>query len=144
MALIGAVATTAWDLMIDPIAVSEGWWVWHDGGEYIPYLQNGVPIQNYIGWLLVAFVIQLTYRFITGKQPKSIQNNPYLSIYGPLTLYSSLFISSFGVTITILNRPEIALVGMMAMGPFVFLCLFNIYFIKELLQTRYEKQLQQV
>ena len=26
-AVIGALATTAWDMMIDPIAVSQGWWV---------------------------------------------------------------------------------------------------------------------
>ena len=144
MALVGAVATTAWDLMIDPIAVSEGWWVWHDGGAYIPYLQNGVPIQNYIGWLLVAFVIQLTYRLITNNISQSNQNNLHLSIYGPILLYSSLFVTSFGVTITILKRPEIGLTGIMAMGPFIFLCLFNIRFIIDLFQTKVEQQFQKV
>jgi len=43
-AIIGALATTAWDMMIDPIAVSQGWWVWVEGGPYVPYVANGVPI----------------------------------------------------------------------------------------------------
>ncbi len=61
-AAIGALATTAWDMMIDPIAVSQGWWVWVGGGPYVPYVANGVPIQNFMGWLGVAFVINLIYR----------------------------------------------------------------------------------
>ncbi len=61
-AAIGAFATTAWDMMIDPIAVSQGWWAWVGGGPYVPYVANGVPIQNFVGWLGVAFVINLIYR----------------------------------------------------------------------------------
>ena len=136
-AMIGAIATTAWDLMIDPIAVSQGWWIWSDGGEYIPYLQNGVPIQNYIGWLLVAFTIHFVFRLINYRGAPSSPSSAYLSIYGPVTLYSSLFITSFGVTLTVLNRPEIALVGIMAMGPFIILSLVNMRFLIESAKFKY-------
>ena len=125
MAVIGALATTAWDMMIDPIAVSEGWWVWHQGGDYMPYVANGVPIQNFLGWLGVAFLINLIYRLLAGT-PKKSNGSIYLSVYGPLTLYISLFLTSAGVTISILRHPEIALVGLLAMGPFIAIALTNI------------------
>jgi uncharacterized membrane protein len=125
IAAMGAFATTAWDMMIDPIAVSQGWWVWEGGGPYVPYVANGVPIQNFIGWLGVAFVINLIYRVIAngiGQTSQSIA----LTFYGPLTLYCSLFLTAFGVAITVLKRPEVALIGMLAMGPFMVIALSNL------------------
>lgn len=124
-AVIGALATTAWDMMIDPIAVSQGWWVWVDGGPYVPYVANGVPIQNFIGWLVVAFTINLLYRFLAERAPQP-PRTASLTFYGPVMLYASLFLTSFGVTITILERPEVALIGLLAMGPFLAITLANI------------------
>jgi uncharacterized membrane protein len=124
IAAIGALATTAWDMMIDPIAVSQGWWVWNGGGPYVPYVANGVPIQNFIGWLGVAFVINLIYRTVSNGIGRSNQS-PALTIYGPLILYCSLLLTAFGVAITILKRPEVALIGMLAMGPFIVIALSN-------------------
>jgi len=124
-AAIGALATTAWDMMIDPIAVSQGWWVWVNGGPYVPYVSNGVPISNFLGWLVVAFVINLTYRWVAdGMEQRS--SSAGLTFYGPLTLYSSLFLTAFGVAITILRRPEVALIGVLAMGPFIVIALTNL------------------
>ncbi|MBN1537579.1 MAG: carotenoid biosynthesis protein [Anaerolineales bacterium] len=134
LAGIGSLATTAWDMMIDPIAVNEGWWVWHEGGSYMPYLNNGVPIQNFLGWLGVSFVINLIYRFIydTVKTPV---RSLHLSITGPITLYASLFMTSFGVAVTVLRRPEVALTGMLAMGPFLLIALTNINLLQKGLAT---------
>jgi uncharacterized membrane protein len=123
-AAIGALATTAWDLMIDPIAVSQGWWVWVGGGPYVPYVAHGVPIQNFIGWLGVAFVINLIYRQISDRAEQ--YKSTALTFYGPMTLYCSLFLTAFGVAITILERPEVAMVGMLAMGPFIVIALTNL------------------
>lgn len=128
-AVIGAFATTAWDMMIDPIAVSQGWWVWVEGGPYVPYVANGVPIQNFIGWLVVAFSINLLYRFLTERAPQPTRTAT-LTFYGPVMLYASLFLTSFGVTITILERPEVALIGLLAMGPFLAITLANIGMIR--------------
>jgi uncharacterized membrane protein len=122
---IGAVATTAWDLMIDPVAVSDGWWVWRDGGAYVPYVQTGVPVSNYLGWLGVSFTIIFLYKVITGWAPAP-RRSPALSIYSPLAFYSSLCLTAAGVTITVWRRPEIALVGLMAMGPFMLIALTNV------------------
>ncbi len=122
---IGALATTAWDLMIDPIAVSQGWWVWVNGGAYVPYLANGVPITNFLGWLLVAFIINLVYRRVADGMQRPVKSAA-LSYYGPLTLYSSLFLTAFGVALTVLKRPEVALIGLLAMGPFILIALTNL------------------
>jgi uncharacterized membrane protein len=124
-AAIGALATTAWDMMIDPIAVSQGWWVWVNGGSYVPYLANGVPITNFLGWLLVAFVINLIYRKVMDGNPRPA-SSAALSLYGPVTMYASLFLTAFGVTLTILERTEIALIGTLAMGPFLVITLANL------------------
>ena len=125
LAAIGALATTAWDMMIDPIAVSQGWWVWVNGGPYVPYVANGVPITNFLGWLLVAFVINLIYHRVADGGEKPLVS-PALTFYGPLTLYASLFLTAFGVTLTILKRPEVALIGLLAMGPFIIIVLTNL------------------
>ncbi len=124
-AAIGSLATTAWDMMIDPIAVSQGWWAWVNGGPYVPYVANGVPITNFLGWLLVAFVINLVYRQVADgmEQPGS---SAALGFYGPVTLYASLFLTAFGVAITILQRPEVALIGLLTMGPFIIIALTNL------------------
>lgn len=39
------------DLILDPAAVSLGFWTYVDGGLYY-----GVPVQNYLGWILSAIV----------------------------------------------------------------------------------------
>jgi len=129
VAALGALATTAWDMMIDPIAVSQGWWVWVDGGPYVPYVAQGVPITNFLGWLLVAFVINWVYHWVAGGKSTST-SSASLSFYGPLTLYGSLFLTAFGASLTILKRPEVALIGSLAMGPFIVITLTNLpYFL---------------
>jgi uncharacterized membrane protein len=141
-AAIGALATTAWDLMIDPIAVSQVWWAWIGGGSYVPYVANGVPIQNFLGWLGVAFVINLIYRKISDGMEER-QPSAYLTLYGPLTLYSSLFLTAFGVALTILRRPEVALIGLLAMGPFIIITLTNLpIFLSSLRQLSGAQELE--
>ncbi|MEA3486878.1 MAG: carotenoid biosynthesis protein [Thermodesulfobacteriota bacterium] len=128
-AVVGALLTTAWDMMIDPFAVSQGYWVWLDGGPYVPYLESGVPISNYLGWLGTAFVCQLMYRFImgTGPRPRVSLN---ISVYGPLMLYFYLFITSAGLTMIIVKRPELGLTALMGMGIIVAVALMRVIPLK--------------
>ena len=53
-ALIAALVMTAWDTVMDPGMAAAGTWVWEQGGPYF-----GVPLQNYIGWLLTTFLAYL-------------------------------------------------------------------------------------
>jgi uncharacterized membrane protein len=130
MALVAALATTAWDMMIDPIAVSQKWWVWENGGPYISTVANGVPIQNFLGWLSLAFLINLFYRLVNQPNPVNAQPH-YLAVDGPLTLYSSLFLTAAGVALTILQHPEVVLIGLLAMGPFISIALTNVNLVRQ-------------
>ncbi|NSW53223.1 MAG: carotenoid biosynthesis protein [Anaerolineae bacterium] len=114
--LLGAFAVTAWDLVIDAIAVDGGWWVWHAGGAYLPMIQGGIPVSNFTGWLGLSFFIQLILRLVFP--PHGMGVDGYL-MAGPLVLYGALFLTSIGVSATILLHPEVTLVGVMSMGPLV-------------------------
>jgi uncharacterized membrane protein len=69
LAALGAMTMTAWDLVMDPGMSSPPFqaWIWHAGGPYF-----GVPLQNFIGWLLTTFTVYVIYRLIErriGLQP---------------------------------------------------------------------------
>ncbi|MEI9926407.1 MAG: carotenoid biosynthesis protein [Sphingomonas sp.] len=56
LALFSALAMTGWDMVMDPPMVRGGVWVWEQGGPYF-----GVPLHNYLGWVLNTFVIYLAF-----------------------------------------------------------------------------------
>lgn len=47
-----SLAITAWDVFLDPQMVAEGYWTW----EPTTVSFRGIPIVNYLGWLLTALV----------------------------------------------------------------------------------------
>ncbi|MBB2179717.1 carotenoid biosynthesis protein [Gluconacetobacter tumulicola] len=50
--IISAFVMTQWDIVIDPSGSTLGRaWIWYDSGGYF-----GVPISNFLGWLLVTWV----------------------------------------------------------------------------------------
>lgn len=59
---IGALAMTAWDLVLDPLMAQRGHWVWDVQGAYF-----GVPWQNYLGWWVTGFLILLVYQGIERR-----------------------------------------------------------------------------
>ncbi|MEW6443927.1 MAG: carotenoid biosynthesis protein [bacterium] len=130
MAAFGGMATTAWDLMIDPFAVDQGWWIWEQGGPYTPYIATGVPISNFFGWWKVAFVCHLVYRLILETHPKP-RRSLYLSVYGPLMLYLHLFLGALSSMLLFLKRPEVAMIGVMCMGGFLVLAFGKIFLLKQ-------------
>ncbi|HEY0197248.1 MAG TPA: carotenoid biosynthesis protein [Rhodanobacter sp.] len=56
LALVAAVVMTGWDMVMDPPMAAAHNWVWEDGGPYF-----GVPLHNYLGWMLNTFVIYLAF-----------------------------------------------------------------------------------
>jgi uncharacterized membrane protein len=56
LGLVAALAMTGWDMVMDPPMVLARNWIWEDGGPYF-----GVPLQNYVGWVLNTFVIYLCF-----------------------------------------------------------------------------------
>jgi len=64
LALVGALVMTAWDLVVDPIlsGPTVGAWVWERGGPYY-----GVPVQNYLGWIVTTFTAYVLYRSVERR-----------------------------------------------------------------------------
>jgi uncharacterized membrane protein len=56
VAALGGLAMVAWDLAMDPLMASRSHWVWDTSGAYY-----GVPLQNFLGWWLTAFIILSLY-----------------------------------------------------------------------------------
>ena len=52
-ALLGAIAMTSLDYIIEPVAVALDFWAWKF---------DIIPMENYAGWIGISFLIQLIYR----------------------------------------------------------------------------------
>lgn len=62
--LIAAFIMTMWDLCMDPLSSTIGsLWVWKEKGPYY-----GVPVQNYLGWFLVVYIIFQLFSFYISKK----------------------------------------------------------------------------
>jgi uncharacterized membrane protein len=57
------------DFIIEPVAIALDFWTWESGV---------VPLLNYVGWLGVAFIIQMIYRRMNFQKANVI--SPYLLI----------------------------------------------------------------
>jgi uncharacterized membrane protein len=51
------------DLVIDPVAVANGLWMWTEKSIYV----IGVPVDNWLGWFLVAFLFDVLFNFTILK-----------------------------------------------------------------------------
>ncbi|MEX2513967.1 MAG: carotenoid biosynthesis protein [Cyclobacteriaceae bacterium] len=65
-AFAGAILMVLMDLNMEPVAVKLDFWKWE---------HQEIPISNYLGWLMTAFLIQLIYR-----KSKFIKSNPLNSL----------------------------------------------------------------
>jgi uncharacterized membrane protein len=79
-ALVAAMAITAWDVVMDPGMARAGSWTWEQGGSYF-----GVPMQNYIGWVLTTLSIYLcsgiVFRVLAGRA-ETTRPQLYLALPG--------------------------------------------------------------
>ncbi len=66
-ALLSAIAMTSLDYIIEPVAVALDFWAWKF---------DVIPVSNYLGWLGVAFIIQVIYRKANFEKSNPIA--PYL------------------------------------------------------------------
>jgi uncharacterized membrane protein len=64
LVLLGTLVMTASDLVVDPILSGPSFraWVWGIGGPYY-----GVPVQNYLGWIVTTFTVYLLYRMVERR-----------------------------------------------------------------------------
>jgi putative membrane protein len=63
--LLASVIMVAWDLAMDPNwSTVDHAWVWQDGGEYF-----GVPVSNFMGWFLTAYLYYQAFALYCRAKP---------------------------------------------------------------------------
>ena len=102
--LISALSLTAWDLLLDPQMVHWDLWQWERNGLYF-----GIPLTNFVGWLLVAALLTALIR------PKTVPAIPLLIVYS-----ITWFLEVFGLAF-FWGMPGPALIGGLVMGFFMWL-----------------------
>lgn len=110
VAAVGGLVMTAWDLIMDPVMVSGGHWVWDTQGAYF-----GIPLQNFWGWWLTVFTTYVLYQIMRGKSA-SIPDAGFdrLALTGYL-------VTALGIVLGCLIHAagNLALIGFFAMLPWV-------------------------
>jgi putative membrane protein len=119
LAALGAFIMTAWDLVMDPLMVAMGHWVWEVDGAYF-----GVPVQNYLGWWLTTFTTFALFVLLGRLKPsKEGHLNPSFDRLAIL----SYAITDVGNILANLRggMGGPALVGLFAMTPWVAIAWWN-------------------
>ena len=110
VAAVGGMVMTAWDLVMDPIMVAGGNWVWDKGRAYF-----GIPLQNFWGWWLTICTTFTLYLWLFGKDEK-----PAKTWFDQLALGSYL-VTTLGIVAASLvtGASGLALIGFFSMMPWV-------------------------
>ena len=101
-ALTAALLLVLIDGVLDPGAVSLGFWVWPGGGPYY-----GVPASNYAGWLLsgvLAAAILLTTGRWRGTPPPGLLDSAIIALCfwtGVAALSSMILPTLLGITLSV-------------------------------------------
>jgi uncharacterized membrane protein len=106
VALVGALALTAWDFFLDPQMVAEGWWTWTDPSLHLPGLPQ-IPLQNFLGWLLSTAVLMILLSWLPRRRADSTV---------PVLLYLWTWLGGIIMNAFWLDRPFVAVWGGVAMG----------------------------
>ncbi|RIV38411.1 carotenoid biosynthesis protein [Micromonospora radicis] len=108
---LATLGLATWDLFLDPQMVAEGHWVWRAATPALPGLA-GIPVSNYLGWLLFAVLVMTALRPLAGPAvaDTDARDHPmyalYLWTYGSSVLAHAVF----------LGLPASALWGAAGMG----------------------------
>jgi uncharacterized membrane protein len=116
--IFGMIGLTAWDFLLDPWMVAEGHWIWNTPEPTLPGL-TGIPITNFIGWLISTFLLFL----ILDRLPK--RRN--VSVALPLTIYSWQWLGGTISNLFFLGKPVVALYVFGAMALLAIPAIFTQY-----------------
>ncbi len=113
---LSAMAITGWDLMMDPLMVASGHWVWEVKGGYF-----GIPAQNYAGWLITTFTFFLLYRLLTRHQPARPWGPSSARFQAlPIGAYVITWLANVLIALEA-GRTGVAVAGFFGMGSFALL-----------------------
>jgi bisanhydrobacterioruberin hydratase len=71
------------DLVIDPAAVHIGFWSYTEGGIYF-----GVPLSNFIGWLVTGAIYSVLFYLISGKDSLPLPSGTSVSLIWILSFWT--------------------------------------------------------
>ncbi len=108
VAAVGGLVMTAWDVVMDPLMVAGGHWVWETDGAYF-----GIPLQNFWGWWLTVFTTYALYLLVRpagGAAPDPGFDRQAVAAYG---------ITALGMIASSLRHGagDLALIGFFVMAP---------------------------
>ncbi len=105
---VAAVALASWDVFLDPQMVDAGHWRWLDPAPGLP-LVPGIPLTNYVGWLMVAvLLVAALHALLGGARPRT--SKP------AAVLYLWVYASSVLAHLAFFGLPGSALMGGLMMG----------------------------
>ncbi len=110
VAAVGGLVMTAWDVIMDPVMVAGGHWVWDVNGAYF-----GIPLQNFWGWWLTVFSTYALYLLAAGKGRTTAESR------FDLWAVASYLVTALGIVLVSFfsGAGGLALVGFFAMMPWV-------------------------
>lgn len=62
---LGGLVMTSWDLVMDPVMVLGGHWIWD--GPLSSRIYFGIPLQNFAGWWLTTFLTFLVFMLLARR-----------------------------------------------------------------------------
>lgn len=84
LVIVSSVFVIFWDLSLEYMAsYVQKFWIWESGFFY------GMPIENWGGWLLTAFIVYSLFYLIFGDEKVNYDKNA-LFLYLTITLFSSI------------------------------------------------------
>lgn len=104
--LLAPLALVAWDLGLDPLMVSKGFWSFEGGGVYY-----GVPVMNFVGWYLAGLLLVWLLLRLEPRLQKADS--------AELRLVFTAQAFLIGVGLVFFGLPVAGLVTFVAMGAFV-------------------------
>ncbi len=121
-ALLGGLVLATWDLFLDPQMVGAGHWAWAAAGG--PAL-NGIPISNFLGWLLAGTVMIGALLALPDRTPEPEPTSARTSASEgvPMVMLCWTYLSSVLANLTFFGRPGVAAIGGVAMGATLVLAL---------------------
>lgn len=119
LAAIAGLVMTAWDMVMDPGMVANGYWVWEVRGAYF-----GIPLRNFWGWWLTTFTTFLLFLLLARRRADSDIAAGASTMPGPrfdrLVLLSYALTGLTDVLVALLGgMGGPALAGIFAMAPWV-------------------------
>ncbi|MDD4924096.1 MAG: carotenoid biosynthesis protein [Dehalococcoidales bacterium] len=109
--LLDGLIVVAIDLVMDPLQVQAGNWVWVSAGNYYQ-----VPVNNFIGWFAVTAITTGIFRFYEYLNPKLVNNFNVSMFLIPLCGYLLLCFGLIGLTLKA-NLPYLTIIGLCTMLP---------------------------